>query len=139
MSILKPHLAINIRELDASLHFYKTLFNQEPVRVRTDYAKFDLQEPALNFTINVKAVKDPGALNHLGLQVSSSDDVLAAKKRLTAENLHIEEELNTVCCYALQDKIWVSDPDGNRWEVFTVIDQETDALPLSYGKYTDHE
>ncbi|WP_067929637.1 ArsI/CadI family heavy metal resistance metalloenzyme [Alicyclobacillus shizuokensis] len=126
MTALKPHVAINVRDFERSLAFYRTFFGLEPVRVRPGYAKFDVEQPPLNFTINQRDYEDAGALNHLGLQVSSTDDVLAAKERLMAAGMATFDEMNTTCCYAVQDKIWVTDPDGNRWEVFVVLEQEDD-------------
>ncbi len=133
MTALKPHVAINVRDFDRSLAFYRTFFGMEPIRVRPGYAKFDVEQPPLNFTINERDYEDVGALNHLGLQVSSTDDVLAAKERLMAAGLATFDEMNTTCCYALQDKIWVTDPDGNRWEVFVVLQQEDDRSQNSQG------
>ncbi|MCL6443085.1 MAG: VOC family protein [Alicyclobacillus sp.] len=126
MTTLKPYVAITVRNLDRSLVFYRNPFGLEPVRVRPGYAKFDVDQPPLNFTLNEHPYGDAGALNHLGLQVGSTEDVFAAKQRLEAAGLATFDEMNTTCCYALQDKIWVTDPDGNRWEVFVVLDQEGD-------------
>ncbi|WP_062308401.1 ArsI/CadI family heavy metal resistance metalloenzyme [Alicyclobacillus sendaiensis] len=128
MTALRPHVAINVRNLEQSLTFYRNLFGVDPVRVRPGYAKFDIDQPPLNFTLNEFPYGDAGALNHLGLQVTSTEDVLVAKQRLEAAGLVTVDEMNTTCCYALQDKIWVTDPDGNRWEVFVVLDQEDDRL-----------
>lgn len=126
MTALKPHVAINVRNLERSLTFYRNLFGVDPVRVRPGYAKFDVDQPPLNFALNEHPFGDAGALNHLGIQVTSTEDVLAAKRRLEAAGIVTSDEMNTTCCYALQDKIWVTDPDGNRWEVFVVLDQEDD-------------
>ncbi|MCL6626528.1 MAG: VOC family protein [Alicyclobacillus shizuokensis] len=123
---MKPHVSINVSDFERSLAFYRAFFGLEPGRVRPGYAKFDVEQPPLNFTINQRDYKDAGALNHLGLQMSSADDVLAAKKRLIAAGMATSDEMNTTCCYAVQDKIWVTDPDGNRWEVFVVLSQEDD-------------
>lgn len=136
MTALKPHVAINVNDFDKSLLFYRNFFGLDPVRVREGYAKFDVEQPPLNFTINQREYSDLGALNHLGLQVSSTDDVLSAKERLMTAGLATFDEMNTNCCYARQDKIWATDPDGNRWEVFVVIDQEKDSEPTSKGKYS---
>jgi catechol 2,3-dioxygenase-like lactoylglutathione lyase family enzyme len=121
INILKPHLAINVRNVENSIEFYKKMFGIEPSKVRTGYAKFDVQSPALNFTLNQVAFDGPGALSHLGIQVGSTNDVNAMKADWIARGLDPKDELQTDCCFALQDKAWVHDPDGNEWEVFTVI------------------
>ena len=126
INILKPHLAINVRDVEVSIEFYKKMFGIEPSKVRTGYAKFDVAEPALNFTLNQVPFNDQGALSHLGIQVASTDDVAALKANWLERGLNAVDELQTTCCYALQDKAWVKDPDGNEWEVFTVIE---DNLP----------
>jgi catechol 2,3-dioxygenase-like lactoylglutathione lyase family enzyme len=128
MAVLRPHLALNVSDLERSVAFYTALFGVDPVKVRSRYAKFELETPALNFTLN-EGERSPadGALNHAGIQVSSPVDVLAAKERLSEAGLALSEEMDTVCCYARQDKIWLRDPDGTPWEVFTVKhDEETD-------------
>jgi len=122
INTLKAHLAINVRDVETSLEFYKKMLGIEPSKVRTGYAKFDVQNPPLNFTLNQVPFSGPGALSHLGIQVASTDDVLATKKNWESAGLIPREEMQTTCCYALQDKAWVTDPDGNEWEVFTVIE-----------------
>jgi catechol 2,3-dioxygenase-like lactoylglutathione lyase family enzyme len=122
INILKPHLAINVRNVENSIEFYKKLFGIEPSKVRTGYAKFDVQSPALNFTLNQVAFNGPGALSHLGIQVGSTEDVLSVKSQWEEKGLIPREEMQTTCCYAVQDKAWVSDPDGNEWEVFAVLE-----------------
>jgi catechol 2,3-dioxygenase-like lactoylglutathione lyase family enzyme len=117
--ILKPHVAINVRNLEQSIEFYRHLFGVEPVKVRPGYAKFDLDKPSLNFTLN-EGGEVNGGINHLGNQVSSTEDVLAAKERLKSAGLATFDEMDTTCCYACQNKIWVTSPDGHRWEVFVV-------------------
>lgn len=118
---LKAHLAINVRDVERSIEFYKKMFGIDPSKVRTGYAKFDVENPPLNFTLNQVPFGDSGALSHLGIQVASSDDVLAMRDTWAEAGLAPREEMQTDCCYALQDKAWVHDPDGNEWEVFTVI------------------
>ncbi|MDR6224186.1 ArsI/CadI family heavy metal resistance metalloenzyme [Desmospora profundinema] len=117
--ILKPHVAVNVKNLDDSVAFYRHLFGEEPAKVRPGYAKFDLEEPALNFTLN-EGGKTDGGINHLGIQVESTEAVLAAKERLKNAGLASFDEMDTTCCYARQDKIWVTSPDGHRWEIFFV-------------------
>ena len=127
MNILKPHVSINVRNLDASLAFYRKMLGIEPLRVRTGYAKFDVAQPPLNLALNeVPTLKDAGALSHLGFQVSSTDDVLEFRDGWAGAGLISRDEMQTKCCYALQDKTWVTDPDGNEWEAFVVLE---DNLP----------
>lgn len=117
----KAHLALNVNDLERSVRFYQTLFGVPPVKHKPGYAKFDLEDPPLNLTLQCgKPVRSNGALNHLGIQVASTQQVMAAKERLARANLAVTEELNVDCCYALQDKIWIIDPNGYRWEIFVV-------------------
>ncbi|GAC1644670.1 MAG: ArsI/CadI family heavy metal resistance metalloenzyme [Acidobacteriaceae bacterium] len=132
VQFLKPHLAIKVRDLNASLDFYRKLFGIEPLKVRTGYAKFDVQNPPLNFTLNEVPFDSPGALSHMGLQVASSGDVLAMREEWRQRGLYTRDEMQTDCCYALQDKTWVADPDGNEWEVFVVLqDQFPEKAPAA--------
>ena len=118
---VKVHLALNVRRFEESVEFYRAMFGVDPVKHKPGYAKFDISQPPLNLTLNHAGdVKEHGALSHLGIQVTSTSEVLAAKERLQNAGLATAEELNVDCCYALQDKVWITDPDGNRWEVFTV-------------------
>ena len=119
---LKPHVSINVRNLDASLDFYRRMLGIEPAKVRTGYAKFDVQNPPLNLALNeVPSLTGPGALSHLGIQVGSTGDVLAYRQRWAEAGLITRDEMQTDCCYATQDKTWVHDPDGNEWEAFVVL------------------
>jgi len=118
---LKAHLALNVRDVEASLGFYRRMLGIEPSKVRTGYAKFDVQNPPLNLTLNQVKFGERGALSHLGIQVASTEDVLAMRDRWQAAGLATRDEMQTNCCYAIQDKTWVSDPDGNEWEVFVVL------------------
>jgi catechol 2,3-dioxygenase-like lactoylglutathione lyase family enzyme len=123
---LKAHLAINVRDVNASIEFYKKLFGIEPAKVRKGYAKFDVLNPPLNFTLNEVPFKDAGALSHMGIQVSSTSDVMRVRERWIEAGLVLRDEMGTDCCYAVQDKTWAFDPDGNEWEVFVVLE---DHLP----------
>src|SRR2546429_1068939 len=138
MTILKPHISINVRNLEASLAFYRGMLGIEPAKVRTGYAKFDVQEPPLNLALNeVPALRDAGALSHLGFQVASTEDVLAFRERWAAAGLITRDEMQTDCCYATQDKTWVKDPDGNEWEAFVVrqdnLPETASACPPASG------
>ena len=120
--VLKPHVSINVRDVARSIDFYRQLFGTEPARVRTGYAKFDVQNPPLNFTLNQVADSTGGvSLSHLGLQVGSTDDVLEIRRAWAEAGLITRDEMDTNCCYANQNKTWVSDPDGNEWEAFVVL------------------
>jgi len=120
INALKAHIAINVRDVEQSIRFYTKLFAIEPSKVRPGYAKFDVQNPPLNLTLNERPFTDKGALYHLGIQVASTEDVLAMRDRWAAAGLSTRDDMQTVCGYALQDKSWVQDPDGNSWEVFVV-------------------
>ncbi|MFZ1701002.1 MAG: ArsI/CadI family heavy metal resistance metalloenzyme [Pyrinomonadaceae bacterium] len=122
INTLKAHLAINVTDVTASIDFYQRMLGIEPSKVRTGYAKFDVQNPPLNLTLNQVAFDGPGALSHLGIQVAGTEDVIALREQWRERGLTPREEMQTTCCYALQDKAWVNDPDGNEWEVFTVIE-----------------
>src|SRR6266545_2776572 len=121
VNALKAHLALSVSDVTKSIEFYRRLFGIEPSKVRTGYAKFDVQNPPLNFTLNEGNVPNRGALSHLGIQVRSTEDVLATRERWTEAGLLTRDEMQTNCCYATQDKTWVRDPDGNEWEVFVVL------------------
>jgi catechol 2,3-dioxygenase-like lactoylglutathione lyase family enzyme len=117
---MKVHVALNTPRFDESVLFYRTFLGLEPVKLKPGYAKFDVAEPGLNLTLNASTEVGAGALNHLGIQVSSTAAVKEAAVRLKNEGLATFEEADVDCCYALQDKIWVTDPNGYRWEVFVV-------------------
>jgi catechol 2,3-dioxygenase-like lactoylglutathione lyase family enzyme len=119
MNILKPHVSLNVSDVDASVAFYEKVFGVAPSKRRPGYAKFDLAEPNLNLTMQ-EAPRTGVNASHFGIQVGSSEDVAAAWARFKSAGLKTLTEENTECCYALQDKVWVEDPDGNSWEVFVV-------------------
>lgn len=131
---LKAHLALNVRNVEKSIDFYQKLLRLEPSKVRTGYAKFDVQNPPLNLTLNEVAFNERGALSHLGIQVASTEDVLAMREQWAEAGLVTRDEMQTNCCYATQDKTWVRDPDGNEWEVFVVLqDNLTETAPCECG------
>jgi catechol 2,3-dioxygenase-like lactoylglutathione lyase family enzyme len=131
---LKAHLALNVRNVEESTAFYRKMLGIEPSKVRTGYAKFDVQSPPLNLTLNQHSFNERGALSHLGIQVASTNDVLATRQRWEEVGLLTRDEMQTSCCYALQDKTWVRDPDGNEWEVFVVLeDNLAETAPCECG------
>jgi len=122
IGVLKPHISINVRNVERSIAFYRQMLGIEPSKVRTGYAKFDIQNPPLNLALNeVADLTGAGALSHLGFQVASTDDVLAIRKEWAEAGLITRDEMDTNCCYANQNKTWVKDPDGNEWEAFVVL------------------
>jgi len=122
VSALKAHIALNARNVGAGIDFYRKLFGIDPVKVRKGYAKFDVQNPPLNIRLNESADSGPGALSHCGIQVASTEDVLSVRRQWTEAGLAARDEMKTNCCYAIQDKTWVEDPDGNQWEAFVVLE-----------------
>lgn len=119
--VLKPHVSLNVKSVEASIEFYRKMFGIEPAKVRKGYAKFDVANPPLNFALNETGEAPRGALSHLGLQVATSEEVTAVRNRWREAGLLTKEENQTTCCFAVQDKAWVADPDGNAWEVFVVL------------------
>jgi catechol 2,3-dioxygenase-like lactoylglutathione lyase family enzyme len=126
MNVLKPHVSLNVSNIDASVAFYEKAFGVTVTKRRPGYAKFDLTEPALNLTMQ-EAPRTGVNASHFGVQVASTEDVAAAWMRFKEAGLKTLTEENTECCYALQDKVWVEDPDGNAWEVF-VVKGEADVM-----------
>jgi catechol 2,3-dioxygenase-like lactoylglutathione lyase family enzyme len=119
MQILKPHVSLNVSNVERSVAFYEKAFGVPASKRRPGYAKFDLSQPSLNLTMTEAARTGVNA-SHFGIQVASTDDVLEAKARFETEGLATFSEQDTSCCYAVQDKVWIEDPDGNSWEVFVV-------------------
>jgi catechol 2,3-dioxygenase-like lactoylglutathione lyase family enzyme len=113
-------LALNVSDLDSAIGFYSKLFGAEPAKRRPGYANFAIDEPPLKLVL-IEGEGRGASLNHLGVEVGSTEDVHATTKRLGGEGLPTLIEDNVACCYAVQDKVWVNDPDGARWEVYTVL------------------
>jgi catechol 2,3-dioxygenase-like lactoylglutathione lyase family enzyme len=119
----RVHVGINVANVERSLPFYERLFNQPPTKLRPGYAKFEVAEPPVNFVLTERpGVKRGESLSHMGIQVKSTQAVAAALARLEASGMETLVEEQVTCCYAVQDKGWVTDPDGNRWEIFVVTD-----------------
>ena len=116
----RVQLALNVDDLDESITFYSKLFGVAPAKVKPGYANFAVAEPPLKLVL----IQNPGTggtVNHLGVEVESSDTVHAEIARLSGEGLFTDEEIGTTCCFATQDKVWVSGPAGEKWEVYTVL------------------
>lgn len=121
----RVQLALNVDDLDEAITFYSKLFKTEPHKVKDGYANFAIAEPPLKLVLLENPGKG-GSINHLGVEVETSDKVHAEIARLTGEGLFTEEEIGTTCCFATQDKVWVTGPAGEKWEVYTVLaDSET--------------
>ena len=116
----RVQLALNVSNIDAAVAFYSKLFSTEPAKRRPGYANFAIAEPALKLVL-IEGAGEPGTLNHLGVEVEGSDEVVAATARLRAEGLAAVTEDQVSCCFALQDKVWVDGPDGEPWEIYTVL------------------
>ena len=129
----RVQLALNVDDLDAAIMFYSKLFGTEPAKRKPGYANFAIAEPALKLVL-LENPGQGGSLNHLGVEVDSSDDVHAEIARLTEAGMVTEEEIGTTCCFATQDKVWVTGPGGERWEVYTVLaDSETFGTAPRHG------
>jgi catechol 2,3-dioxygenase-like lactoylglutathione lyase family enzyme len=119
--VSRVQLALNVSDLDEAITFYSKLFGAEPAKVRPGYANFAIADPPLKLVLIEDANQTPGTLNHLGVEVPSTDEVTAAQARLTGEGLATALEEETSCCYAVQDKVWVDGPGGEPWEIYTVL------------------
>jgi catechol 2,3-dioxygenase-like lactoylglutathione lyase family enzyme len=117
----RVQLALNVSDIDAAVDFYTKLFATEPAKRRPGYANFAIAEPPLKLVL----MENPGAagkLNHLGIEVESSEQVTLTSDRLQQTDLSVTPQTQSTCCYALQDKVWVKDPDGADWEVYVVLE-----------------
>ena len=121
----RVQLALNVDNLDESVAFYSKLFGAQPAKLKDGYANFAIAEPPLKLVL----IENPGrggSINHLGVEVDSSEKVHSEIARLTEAGLFTQEQLGTTCCFATQDKVWVTGPAGEKWEVYTVLaDSET--------------
>ncbi len=116
----RVQLALNVNDLDSAIEFYSKLFATQPAKIRDGYANFAIVEPPLKLVL-IQNPGQGGTLNHLGVEVESTDLVTAATTRLRGEGLVTDVEENTTCCFAVQDKVWVHGPDAEPWEVYTVL------------------
>lgn len=127
------HLSLDVPDLDAAVAFYRELLGVEPAKSKPGYAKFEIADPPVALALQQAS---HGALSHLGIRVSSTDEVVASSARLSEAGLVTFDERDTTCCYARQDKVWVTDPAGNRWELYTLLeDVEDDDHKHEHGPY----
>ncbi|HEV3370560.1 MAG TPA: ArsI/CadI family heavy metal resistance metalloenzyme [Acidimicrobiales bacterium] len=133
----RVQLAMNVESLDDALDFYRKLFATEPAKRRPGYANFVIADPPLKLVLIEDTAQAPGALNHLGVEFESSEAVAEAQGRLAGQGLVTAVEDDVTCCFAIQDKLWVSSPEGVPWEFYTVLadadsmrgDEPTDGGP----------
>src|SRR5262245_3585528 len=131
-TIRKFHASLNVGDLNRSIAFYRVLFGTEPAKVRPDYAKFELAEPGLVLSLIPGSPGVGGHLNHVGLRVRNTEELVEIQRRLEAAGLHTEREDSVECCYARQTKFWITDPDRALWEIYIFhddIDDHGDAAP----------
>ena len=127
------HIHLSVQDLPKSIGFYSALFGAPPTVQKSDYAKWMLDDPCVNFAISKRGAA-PG-LNHLGLQVDSNDELLALRQQLSMANIDAIEQRDTACCYARSDKHWTEDPQGIAWETFHTLD----SVPVFNIETTDHQ
>jgi catechol 2,3-dioxygenase-like lactoylglutathione lyase family enzyme len=121
----RVQLALNVSNIDEAVDFYSKLFATEPAKRRPGYANFAVESPPLKLVL-IENADAEGRLNHLGVEVFSTDEVATTQARLAGDGMATATEENVTCCYAVQDKVWVDDPDGAPWEIYTVLgDSET--------------
>ncbi|CAN5763314.1 ArsI/CadI family heavy metal resistance metalloenzyme [soil metagenome] len=127
----RAQLALNVENIDDAIAFYSKLFNTEPAKVKPGYANFAIADPPLKLVL----IEKPGAggsINHLGVEVASSEVVHSEIARLTEAGMFTDEEIGTTCCFATQDKVWVTGPGGEKWEVYTVL-ADSEVFGISPG------
>lgn len=127
---MRVHVALATRDVDAAVDFYTALFQQPPTKTRTGYAKFEVAEPPLNLSLNEVGEGEasaPPLPYHLGIQLKSTGAVEKMAQRMMGSGRDGLREEQVACCYAVQDKVWFTDPDGHRWEVFVVTDADVDS------------
>ena len=149
----RVQLALNVENVDDAVAFYTKLFGVEPAKRRPGYANFAIPEPPLKLVLIEGEPDRPTALDHLGVEVATTDEVGEATARLSGLGLVTAEENDTTCCYALQDKVWVRGPGNEPWEVYTVKADAPDATgvrpdngsgpcecgaPVATGRPSDH-
>lgn len=129
----KVQLALNVAHLAESIDFYSQMFKAEPHKIRPGYANFQIDNPPLKLVLvettdSERGTGPHGALNHLGVEVPSTSEVVEMIAHLHTEGLAVEEQIDVQCCHAKQDKVWVHDPSGTPWEFYTITDDNSDGM-----------
>ncbi len=134
------HVALPVRDLERSRTFYETLLGVPPTKVREGYVKFEADAPSVNLTLNATDEPVPHhGISHFGVQVKSTEAVLALHGKLRAAGFATTSEEGVTCCFAVQDKIWAVDPEGHRWEVFVVLEADTELHSAPPRAIANHE
>jgi catechol 2,3-dioxygenase-like lactoylglutathione lyase family enzyme len=119
-SVVKFHVSLNVSDLPRALSFYSALLGAPPVKAYTDYAKYELDEPPVILSLKPHPARIGGPLNHLGLRVRSTEELLAVQQRLQEAGFRVSRQDDVQCCYAHQTKFWITDPDETLWEVYVL-------------------
>ena len=129
----RVQLALNVSDIDEAVAFYSKMFDSQPAKRREGYANFVIADPPLKLVLIENAVEE--RLNHLGIEVETTDDVIEATRHFDSVGFTTDIEEKSTCCYAVQDKVWVRDPDDARWEVYTVLADSVDfgSAPVDGG------
>jgi catechol 2,3-dioxygenase-like lactoylglutathione lyase family enzyme len=130
--VSRVQLALNVTDIDAAVAFYSKLFATEPAKRRPGYANFAVEDPPLKLVL-IEGADGGGTLNHLGVEVGSTAEVAEAHGRMTALGWDTTTEDEVTCCYAVQDKVWVDGPDGEPWEIYTVLADAATFAPAPTG------
>jgi catechol 2,3-dioxygenase-like lactoylglutathione lyase family enzyme len=129
-SMNRIQLALNVSNLDEAIDFYSKFFKSAPAKIRPGYANFAIDEPPLKLVL-IENGGEPGAINHLGVEVFSTQEVVEANQYLLNSGFATDVEEQTTCCHAVQNKVWVDGPDESRWEIYTVLTDAPDADNLA--------
>lgn len=131
----RVQLALNVSNIEAAVSFYSKLFKTEPAKRKEGYANFAIENPPLKLVlIENNDENKPGTLNHLGVEVESAQEVGESQTRLARDGLETIVEEGVTCCYAVQDKVWVHDPDNVPWEIYTVLENAETMLGADDNK-----
>ena len=125
---MRPHISVSVRDIQKSMEFYSLLFGDVPVKIRDDYAKYESEEPPINLTLNLQDETFKNVNNgHFGIEVKDNSEISTVLKRFKKQKYKIDaKEDDVACCFSVQDKIWLVDPDDNHWEVFVVTGHDAE-------------